>query len=472
MRQEALGSGRDVVSALREGLAERIGHDRFNLWFSAQIQFTIAANTVLVTAPNTFLLDRIRRQFAPDIQIAVDAICGPPTRAEFQVREVVGSPPAADLAAPLPAAPAKSSAIEPSGLQSVSAPAGATRRRRLATLSSFCVGTGNRVAFTSAESIVKRPGVVSPLFLYGPPGSGKSHLLEAICAAVRDQSRTVRALLLSAEQYTCHFLEALQGSGLPNFRRKCRDVDLLAIDDIQFFANKKATLVEFQHTLDALARQGHQLVLTADRAPAELSILGSEIITRLTGGLVCGIECADYETRLAITRQFVQRDQLQVPDEVMRLIAEETSGDARQVRGALNRLRATGEALDQPITIDLARGTLPDIFASAQRMVRLPDVERAVCEVFGIESKALRDGNKTKAVSQPRMLAMWLARKYTRAAFSEIGAYFGRRSHSTVISAQRKVNSWVAHGAKLQLGRTDWQVDDAIRRIETKLRTG
>jgi chromosomal replication initiator protein len=278
--------------------------------------------------------------------------------------------------------------------------------------------------------------------------------------------------MLSAEQFTCHFLEALQGSGLPNFRRKCRDVDWLAIDDIQFFAGKRATLIEFQHTLDALSRQGRQVVVAADRAPVELTMLGAELATRLGGGLVCGIESADYETRLGIARQFASRDELRFGDDIIRLIATETGGDARQIQGALNRLRATTEATGEPMTVEWARQSLSDLFAAAQPRVRLTDVERAVCEVFGMEAKSLRDDSKSKAISQPRMLAMWLARKYTRAAFSEIGTYFGRRSHSTVISAERKVNRWMAQGASLQLGRGSWPVEEAIRRIETKLRTG
>jgi chromosomal replication initiator protein len=279
-------------------------------------------------------------------------------------------------------------------------------------------------------------------------------------------------LFLSADQFTSNFLEALQGSGLPNFRRKCRDVDVLAIDDIQFFGGKRATALEFQHTLDALARQGRQVVVAADRAPAELSPLGAELVTRLTGGLVCGLELADYETRLELTRQFAVRDGQRLPDEVIRLIAAETTGDARQIQGALNRLQATSDALSLAITVELATQSLQDLFSSARRMIHLPDVERAVCEVFGMESHSLRDGCKTKSSSQPRMLAMWLARKYTRAAFSEIGEYFGHRSHSTVISAERKVNRWVADGMKLKLGRGSWLVEEAIRRIETKIRTG
>ncbi|MGE0757851.1 MAG: DnaA/Hda family protein [Pirellulaceae bacterium] len=507
MHQQGLCGEPTVVQAIGRALAERIGRDRFELWFGSQVRWRIDASTVRLMAPNSFVLDRLRRQFAPDIQLVIRTVCGAEFSAEFQVLEHVSldaSSAAAGVEATSGAA-VGTAVANPRSIGNAERPsrsgpndevqmsASAARllrvdagradagneegretrpRKRVTTLSDYVMGEGNRVAWTAAQSVVRRPGVVSPLFLYGPPGTGKSHLLEATCHATRGRDRHCRALQLSAEQFTCLFLEALQGSGLPNFRRKCREVDLLAIDDIQFLAGKKATLVEFQHTLDALARHGRQLVVTADRAPAELSSLGSELVTRLSGGLVCVLEAADYDTRLKLARQFAVETRCTVPDEVLRLIAQETSGDARQIRGALLRLRATSEACGTAVDLDGARRILTDVFAASQRMVRLPDVERAVCEVFGMESRALRDGNKTKAISQPRMLAMWLARKYTRAAFSEIGEYFGRRSHSTVISAERKVGHWMAHGAKLQFGRSSWPIEEAIRRIETKLRTG
>lgn len=474
MRQEVLRDEMDVVSALRQGLAASIGRERFNLWFGSTVRLELIADTIVISAPDQFTLERVRRQFAPEVQKAAAVILASPLRLEFRVEQrdevAESSPPPL-----LPAPPTDDSPTEYPAPQLKAAPLPSNdvrSGRRFAQFDSFVVGQTNKVAATAAQSVAERLGAVSPLFLYGPSGSGKTHLLESIWSSNRSRARSTRKLFLSAEQFTSYFLEALQGAGLPSFRRKVRDVDLLLIDDIHFFAGKRATLVEFQHTLDSLVRQGRQLAVASDRPPAELSCLGPELVNRLTGGLVCGMDFADFETRRGITRQFVLRNGVRLCDEVADLIALETNGDARQIQGALNRLRATSMALDQPITIDLARTSLSDLFAAAKRIVRLPDIERAVCEVFGLESKSLRDSGKGKVTSQPRMLAMWLARKYTRMAFSEISEYFGRRSHTTVISAEQKVNRWVTERAKLQIGGHSWTADEALRRLENKLRTG
>lgn len=470
----------EVVSAVRDALLARIGQERYDLWFGRQVRFDIDAQRLVVAAPDQFLLDRLRKQFRPDLAAAAESVWGREASLDFQVARQPAQPRMESVAVlnePRDLPPAKAPKVQATLplLEFASATASPRPARReterLRTLDSFVEGIGNRVALTAAKSVCQRPGVVSPLFLYGPTGCGKSHLIQGICAAARHALGLRRVVSMSAEQFTSHFLAALQGSGLPSFRRKCRDVDVLAIDDVQFFAGKRATLVELQHTIDTLLRHGKQLLLAADRPPSELGNLGPELITRVSGGLVCGIEAADYDTRLGIARQLAIPCRRSVPDSVIELIASECTGDARQIAGALHRLDAAGEAHDEAITVEFARRSLEDIFRSTLRLVRLPDIERAVCEAFGLEPKTLRNGRKTKAVSHPRMLAMWLARKYTRAAFSEIGEYFGRRSHSTVISAEKKVNRWVADGTVIQLGHSSCTIDSAIRRLESQLRT-
>jgi len=325
------------------------------------------------------------------------------------------------------------------------------------------------LAIASAQMVVRRPGQVTPLMFHGPTSVGKTHLLEGIWTAAR-KHRTARAVYLTAEQFTSHFIEALRGSGLPSFRRKYRGVDLLLLDDLQFLAGKRVTQVELLHTVDDLLREGRQLVFTSDRAPAELTELGAELTTRLQGGMVCCLEAPDYPTRLGIVAQFVRRFGIDVPLDVQEYIAARLTQHARELSGALCRLQATSQALGRPIELDMARKCLADLIHYSSPVVRLPDIEKAVCDVFGVQAGQLQSGCKAKSVSHPRMLAMWLARKHTRAALSEIGDYFGHRSHSTVISAQKRIEDWRAAGKPIALADHDWKLDEAIRQVESRLR--
>lgn len=345
--------------------------------------------------------------------------------------------------------------------------------RPVANWNHFVVGDSNRLAYTAAQSAAVKPGAVSPLFLYGPSGCGKSLLVDCLLHEARRRHPHKRALLLSAEQFTSQFLEALHGSGLPSFRRKYRDVDVLVLDDIHFFAGKKATMVELQHTVDTLQRSGRQLVLTADRAPQELPGLGRELVNRLCGGLVCRIEPADEAIRLGILQQQCEQRGLRMPAAVLRMVAEQVNGDARVLSGALFRLQATSQALQKPVSVELAQTALADLLRATRRIIRLPDIEQAVCQVFGLDSRSLQSDAKKRTVSEPRMLAMWLARKYTRSALSEIGQFFGRRSHTSVIAAQRKIDQLLTDdSAPRSVAAMSCSFSEAVRRVESQLRTG
>lgn len=462
---------KDIVSALRSALAARIGEDRFGLWFGTRVQFQVVDHTLRVTAGDRFILDRVRNQFRSDVEV-VGAGVLPGYEVEFHIDGALTS----ERNTVRPRKPTAATHREQHfGLPASAATASATLeapRRPSTTLEDFVVGDGNRLAYTAAISTVRRLGHTSPLFVYGPTGCGKSFLLDGIATNARQKRLARRIVSLSAEQFTSLFLEALQGSGLPSFRRKYRDVELLLVDDVQFLCGKRATIVEFQYTVDALLRDGRQLVLSADRPPAELNGLGQELAARISGGLVCALEQPDLATRWEIARRIAKRLGRAIPDDVLRLVATHVVGDARQLAGAIHRLHATSEALSRPISIELAETALSDIIRATQKIVRLSDIETAVCQVFAIDSESLQSERKSKLLSQPRMLAMWLARKYTRAAYSEIGEYFGGRSHSTVISAQKKVDDWVGDGASLEMAHGKCPVQDAIRRVEARLRAG
>jgi len=188
--------------------------------------------------------------------------------------------------------------------------------------------------------------------------------------------------------------------------------------------------------------------------------------------MVCRIESPDHATRVGIVAQMARRMGIDAPAEVQQYVASHMTNHARELSGALCRLQATSQALGCPISLAMAEEALADLVRHGGRSVRLPDIEKAVCEVFGLDPSSLQSDAKTKRISHPRMLAMWLARKHTRAALSEIGSYFGQRSHSTVVSAQKRVDGWMADGRPLELAERKWSVDDAIRQVERYLAAG
>ena len=464
-----------IVAALSSELAQRIGAQRFELWFDSQTELSAAATRLTVRAASEFVRDWLRKNFADDIRVCWQAIVGCFGTIAFEVDEslaVAGAEATRTAAGDVARTRPESS--EPEILAnsaSAKAKSQTDSTRADATLAGFVVGASNEYASQAAELTAKGRQQACPVLFCGATGVGKTHLLRAIQREYRRRHPHSTAVYLTAEQFTTSFVEACRGSGLPSFRQKCRGTRLLLIDDLQFFVGKPRTLEELQHTIDTLLAEGRQLIVTTDRSLAELRALGPELASRMAGGLTCEIGPPEFATRLGILRRLADEIGSALDDQVLSLVATQITTGARELRGALHRLHATSQAYGEPITREMAERALADLARHCTRPVRLADVQKAVCDVFGVEPAQLRSERKGRALSEPRMLAMWLARKYTRAAWSEIGQFFGRRSHSTVISAHRRVERLI--GAEAQIGLCDRTcgVEEAIRKLETALRT-
>jgi chromosomal replication initiator protein len=215
------------------------------------------------------------------------------------------------------------------------------------------------------------------------------------------------------------------------------------------------------------------LVISADRPPHELDGLGPELTNRLSGGMVCRLESPDLPTRISLAHQFAKRLEIELPEAVAGHIAQLATENAREISGAVNRVHAASRILKRPIDLALVQESLADMFETgAARPVGMSDIEKAVCEVFGVSQEHLKSARRAKHVSTARMLAMWLARKHTRAGLSEIGDYFGRRSHSTVISAYKRVGDWIAEQSPIELPGDRCSATEAVRRVEQRFRVG
>lgn len=348
----------------------------------------------------------------------------------------------------------------------------AVRKQNERRWDDFILGEHNRFAYTGAQMVLERPGSINPLFIHGPHGVGKSHLAQGLAQQLRHQYRMRRVLVLTGEQFTIEYTESARGGGFANFRRKYRDVETLVIDDVQFCLGKNGTLVELRNTIDMLIRDRRQVILVADRGLHEMSGLGSDLYARLSGGMSCSIEPMDAETRQRLLQKLCLKHFVSISDEALEVIAKQCGGDARVLHGIVHRLVAQQRIQGSTLNTDDAIRCTMDLVRASQPIVRLNDIERAVCDAFGLDDEMLRTKTKCQSVSQPRMLAMFLARKYTRTALSEIGEFFGNRQHSTVISAQKKVEQWLTSDDAIQVGRNRVTVREILRSLESNLQVG
>lgn len=348
----------------------------------------------------------------------------------------------------------------------------ATERAKSDHWSDFLPGMSNQMAWTTMNLIANEPGRMTPALIHGPHGSGKSHLATALTQRLRTQRRQRRVLHITAEQFTNDFTEAIRGSGLPMMRRKYRDVDTLILDDLHFLIGKKATINELRQTVDNLLKGSKQIVFLSDRPLHELDPLGTDFVGRLRGGLVSPLLPLDEATRYQLLKRDLRDADVKLADDIVLQIATRAIGDGRLLKGITKRLMATAYIQEQALTWDQCWNAIYDLIQATQPIVRLGDIERVVCEIFGLEPNSLQSDRKTRLVSQPRMLAMFLARKYTPAAYQEIGDFFGNRRHSTVISAEKTVGSWLQENAQLQVARGSLGIRDAMRHVEANLHVG
>ena len=463
----------DRLSALRHELRQRLGAERYELWLGSQTSLELDGETLRVRCTSKAEVQWFRRKLGAALAECAAGVFGAAPEISFEwagetqrTLDFAGSNGEKSANNGVVAR----AAVAPVDKVDAAVPGHQNVKRPRYSFEDFVVGTANRLAAQAAREVAQQPGRFSPLLLYGPAGTGKTHLLSAIAQHARRSRSRVRVLQMTAEQFTSQFLEALERRALPGFRQKMRTLDVLLIDDVHFLAGKKATLEELLYTIDALHARGGQVSLVSDRQASELPSVHADLASRVSAGLAVSLDPPDYETRVGIVRAMAERMQIPLDDGVIELVAQQVVGSGRLLSGAINRLVAASMAVGTPITVELAEPVIAEFCRQHSPQVRLVDIQRAVCEVFGVEASSLKSQRKTRAIAEPRMLAMWLARRFTRAALSEIGDFFGRRSHSTVVSAQKKFDKLISAHGEMVVGDQVCQVEEAVRRIEAKFR--
>ena len=317
------------------------------------------------------------------------------------------------------------------------------------TFEQFVIGDSNRLAHAAALAVAEAPGqTYNPLFLYGPPGLGKTHLLHAIGNYVVAHGGGLRVRATTAERFTNEFIAALHGGDVDGFKVRFRATDVLLIDDVQFLQRKAKTEEEFFHTFNALYETGSQLVLTCDRLPADMAALEERLLERFQAGLVAGLEPPEFVTRLAILRKRVHHDGIALADEgALHAIAHRITSNARTLEGALIRVVAyhslTGRAIDATLA-DEVLGRLYPQDAGAAAPPTIERVQELACEAFDVSRDELLSASRNARLAWARQVAMYLAREHTGATLPAIGRSFGGRNHTTVMYACRRAGERIA----------------------------
>lgn len=306
----------------------------------------------------------------------------------------------------------------------------------------FVIGNSNRFAHAAAQAVANNPAhAYNPLFLYGGVGLGKTHLMHAIGNRIKQNNPSMKVLYTSSEKFTNEIINSIQNKNTEAFRQKYRNIDCLIIDDIQFLKGKEQTQVEFFHTFNALKDANKQIIISSDRPPREIETLEDRLRSRFDQGLTADIQPPDLETRMAILRTKAASDHIQMPNDVITLLATNIATNIREIEGAYTKIVAYTSLMDMPITVETAQKVLTDMGNTVKtRTITFEGIIKVVAEHYNIKEEELFNKKRTQNIAYPRQIAMYLCRELADLSYPRIGELFGGRDHTTVIHAYEKIS--------------------------------
>ena len=456
----------DLVPAIERELQSLVGERRYANWFDKATRFEVASDELVVFCGSPYLQTWLQQQFRDTLLSAGRVVLGGGIRLRLEVDPT--------LAAPSSESTPKSGSRTTGPLKRIERSSHSNGngfgRRRFASLSDFIAGPKNELALTAAQQTAAQPGqALNPLFLYGPVGIGKTHLLEGVYREIRRQYPSLHVLYLTADNFANYFTQALREKSLPSFHQRFRTVDVLIVDDVDFLDGKRGFQEEFLHTLKSLESSGRQIVMSCDRHPRLLTKTSDELISRFLAGMSCRLEAPDEPTRLEIVKRFVNRHPFPIADDALKFVAQRFAGNVRELAGAVNCLQTYHTMTNRRVTVRDARDVLARLQRDCMKFVRLADIEMAVCELFQLSTDEIRSSKRSRSISAPRMLAMYLSRRLTGSAYSEIGDHYGGRNHSTVMAAEKKVRRLLEEQASIRVTSQDWTIAELVESLEAQL---
>ena len=415
-------------AALKD-LSSQVSRANYDTWLDGTAGLRIEADHLVVGTRSEFVTEWLQKRLRPAIIRSLTDLAEAPMDVAFE---------------PLRSAEEQVAALNEltSGVQRSSQPRPRLRERY--TFDNYIVGPGNRLAFAAAEGVGRDAGrLYNPLFIYGGPGLGKTHLLHAVGHALLEQGMHV--VYLSAEAFTNQLITAIQQRKMDDFRARYRSADALLMDDVQFIAGKEQTQEEFFYTFNELYEAGKQIVITSDKSPAQIQHLEERLRTRFEWGMIADLQAPDMETRIAILRHKAAEQHIRVRDDVLSVIAARFKNNIRELEGSLTRVvaysRLTGEALSP----ELVHSALASLEPTEPRLPPSPElIMDIVCRYFEIDREGLLSKSREKRVAYPRQIAMYLMRELAHRSLVEIGDALGGRDHSTVHHGWRKMERSLA----------------------------
>ncbi len=427
-------------SKILDSIKDQVSSANYRTWF-AQTSATInSEGNLAISVPSTFIKDQLSARYLPIIQQSISDVLHRSYQIEFKVDSKLSTKQVDDNS------PDEAFQFPTQNLN----PASHTNLNPKHTLTNFMVGLSNNLAFAAAQAVAQNPGIsYNPLFIYGGTGVGKTHLMQGVGNTLLAKNPQAKIVYCSSETFTNDFIQSIQNKKTGDFRSKYRSVDLLLIDDIQFISGRDSTQEEFFHTFNELQSKNSQIILTSDRPPNEMLELEARLKSRFQGGLMVDIQTPDFDTRVAILRAKCLERNENVPEEILTLIAQVMTTNARELEGKLIQIIQSAKLTNQPLTIEYIQGLLGRPVESSEKL-DYKKVISTINDYFNIKMADLTGPRRKRELVIPRQLAMYILYEECKLPYERIGQVLGGRDHTTILHGVEKIKEAVIRDREIQ----------------------
>jgi len=435
----------NIWEKAQDSIKETIGESSYETWFSQLRASEKDPATILLETPDEFFRNWIVEHYLKTIEEKLATASNQSIAVEFSINTIPHTE------APPTRLPAATISINRTNFSSSDEKRDDININPRFSFDNFVIGPSNRFAYAAAMAVAESPAkAYNPLFIYGQVGLGKTHLMQAITQQIRKTAPSLAICYISSEKFTNELIDAIRHRSTPQFRQKYRNIDVLLIDDIHFIAGKESTQEEFFHTFNALHNNRKQIIISSDRPPKEISNLEERLSSRFAWGLITDIQPPNYETRVAILKKKIEREPVEVPDNVIFFIAEQIKTNIRELEGALIRVVAYSLLEEKAIGLEMAKVILKDMVKETIKIISVEMIQKEVADYYNISVTELKAKKRNKNILQPRQIAMYLSRQLTKLSLPEIGQAFGGKDHTTVLHSCKKIEQDVSDDRDLK----------------------